>query len=219
MNTRPLILASLLVAAALAAFGLWAAGQLPPGSQLPTHWNMAGEADDWMPALQALMVAPAVLVFVTALFALIPRLDPLQDRLEASAPLLAASWWAMIGLAIFLQGFMAAPVFGIEPRSELILVAVGGLFLILGNMLPKSRPGFFVGIRTPWTITDTDNWIATHRLGGKSFMAGGVLMIVAGLAPMSPGLRAASLIAAIAISGLVPVAYSWWLWRQRRTVG
>lgn len=219
MNAKPLLIASLGVALLLALFGWWAAAQMPPGAQLPTHWNAAGEADAWMPASSALMVAPIMLAVTSLIFAAIPRMEPLQDRLEASAPVLRASWIGMIGLMVFLQGFIAAPVFGIEPRAELIMVAVGLLFVALGNWLPKSRPGFFVGIRTPWTLTDTDNWIATHRLGGKCFMIAGSLMIVLGLIDIDPAARSAGMFAAVAIAALVPIAYSWWFWRQAGATG
>lgn len=216
MRVKPLLLASLMVAAAMIVFAFWAAGQLPPDAQLPTHWNLAGEADRWMPALRALLVPPALLAGVAALFALIPRLEPLQDRLDKSAPLLAACWIGLIGLLIFLQGFIAAPAFGMRLGSELVYVAVGLLFLMLGNVLPKSRPGFFVGIRTPWTIIDADNWIATHRLGGKCFMAGGALLVIAGLLDIAPEARMVLIASAIGISALVPIAYSWWFWQNHR---
>ena len=216
MKVKPLLVASLIAIAAMIAYAFWAAGQLPAGAELPTHWNTAGKADDWMPALQALLIAPVLLLFVSILFAFIPRLEPLQDRLEASAPLLRTVWIAMIALTLFLQGFISAPVFGVEPRSELVLFAVGLLFVVLGNVLPKSRPGFFVGIRTPWTIVSTDNWIATHRLGGKCFMAGGALMMLAGLGDWGEGTRIALVFGAIAIAALIPLGYSWWLWHTGR---
>ena len=80
----------------------------------------------------------------------------------------------------------------------------------IGNVLPKSRPGFFVGIRTPWTLTDTDNWIATHRLGGKLMMGAGVAIVVASLLPIPPETTAIVVLVAVAIGAGVPLVYSWW---------
>ena len=214
MKVKSLLIASLVLAALLAAFGFWAAGQLPPGTELPTHWNAAGEADDWMPALHALMVAPGMMLFVGLLFAAIPRLEPLQDKLEASAPVLRAAWIGMMALAVFLQAFIAAPVFGVKAEGHWVMAALGILFILLGNAMPKSRPGFFVGIRTPWTITNTDNWIATHRLGGKTFMAGGAIMVAIGLLDLAPEVRMVGTLSAIVLAGLVPVVYSWWFWHS-----
>ncbi len=217
MNVKPLLLTSLIVAAILAAFGIWAAGQLPPGTELPTHWNAAGEVDDWMPALQALLVAPGILLVTAVIFSLVPRLEPLQKKLAGSAPVLRASWIGLILLSGFLQLLIAAPVLGIEAEGHWVLVAVGLLFVLIGNAMPKSRPGFFVGIRTPWTITDTDNWVATHRLGGKLFMMAGAASIALGILDVTPGTRMIGMIAAMILAVVVPYIFSWWLWKAGRS--
>ena len=183
MKVRNLLVTNLLIVALMAGFAFWVAGQVPAGTQLPTHWNAAGEVDDTMPALQALLLPAGIALLVGLIFAAIPWLEPMQDKLEGSAPLLRVTWIFVLGLMVVLQFFIAAPVFGLEPGPQWILALVGLLFICLGNMLPKSRPGFFVGVRTPWTITNTDNWIATHRLAGKLFLLAGLLMVHGGLAP------------------------------------
>ena len=89
---------------------------------------------------------------------------------------------------------------------------------MIGNSLPKSRPSFFVGIRTPWTLADTDNWIATHRLGGKVMMGAGCLIVAAGLSPLPTTLRSAALMALLGVAVVVPVFYSWWFWHHRSEI-
>tara|TARA_B100001057_G_scaffold473219_1_gene537386 strand:+ start:39 stop:701 length:663 start_codon:yes stop_codon:yes gene_type:complete len=216
MKVRSLLLVNLLVAALMAAYAFWAAGQLPPGTELPTHWNAAGEIDDTMPALQALLLPAGIALFIGLVFAVIPAIEPLQHKLEGSAPLLRASWVATLALMVVLQGFVSAPIFGASPGPGVIIVLVGLLFVVLGNMLPKSRPGFFVGIRTPWTITDADNWIATHRLGGKLFLLAGIAMILAGLLDISSEARVFVVLGSTIAAAAIPMVYSWWLWRSGR---
>lgn len=214
MKTMPLLLVTLLVAVAMAGFALWAAGQLPPGAELPTHWNVEGEVDATAPALRALLMPAAVTLFLGLVFAIIPAIEPLQDRLEGSAPLLRATWIGTVAMMVAVQGIIAGPVFGLEVGAGAVIVLVGLLFVVLGNMLPKSRPGFFVGIRTPWTITNTDNWVSTHRLGGKLFMLAGVAMILAGLLPIAGPIRLVVVLASVTIAALVPVLHSWRLWQR-----
>jgi len=209
-------LLNLLVAALMAGFAFWAAGQVPAGTELPTHWNAAGEVDATMPALQALLLPAGLTIGIGVLFAIIPAIEPLQHRLEGSAPLLRATWLGTLGLLVALQVFIAAPVLGFEQGPGAIVAAVGILFLIIGNMLPKSRPGFFVGIRTPWTITNADNWIATHRLGGKLFLAAGAVMVLAGLIDMPGELRMALVLGSTMAAAFIPVAYSWFYWNRTR---
>ena len=219
MKTGKLLALSLVVIAAMTGFAFWAAAQLPTGAELPTHWNARGEVDDTMPALQALLMGPILLTLTAAIFALLPRLEPLQRRMEGSAPLLRASWLLLIGFTVFIQLYTAAPVFGYDPEAHLVLVAVGLLLIGIGNVLPKSRPGFFVGIRTPWTLIDTDTWIATHRLGGKTFMAGGAVLVIAGLLEIAAETRSILTIAAIVVAAAVPVVFSWWFWQSGRGGG
>lgn len=218
MTNRDLIIASGIAIALIAAFAFATAPQVPAGEQLPIHWNAAGQPDDWAHPLVALLIPAGILAFTTALFAIVPSLEPLQDKLEGSAPLLRAAWIGLIFISLLLALVTGLPAWGIAMPGNAILLGVGMLFLLLGNALPKSRPGFFVGIRTPWAITDTDNWIATHRLGGKLFMLTGLLMCALSFLPLSEGLVAGSVLVIVVMTVVVPFAYSWWLWRSQRKI-
>lgn len=216
MKVRKLVIASLLLAAAMTVFAFVTETRLAAGTTLPVHWNAAGEPDDWAPALQALLFPVGLVLFVTAIFALIPRLEPLQDRLDGSAPVLRASWAGILGIAALVQLAIALPAYGIELPVTIVPLAVGLFFILLGNVLPKSRPGFFVGIRTPWAIMDTDNWIATHRLGGKLMLVAGVAIVLSSILPLGPDLRAAVLIGCVLLVVIPPFVFSWWLWERRK---
>ncbi|MCZ8369056.1 MAG: SdpI family protein [Porphyrobacter sp.] len=217
MKVRGLLIANILIAGAMALFGVWVAADLGADAQLPIHWNVAGEPDGFARAHTALLWPAGVSLLSGLLMAAIPRMEPLQDRLEASAPLLRSAWIGTMLLMVYVQIMIAAPALGWNLGPNLLLVGVGALLVMLGNNLPKSRPGFFVGIRTPWTLSDTDNWIATHRLGGKVMMSGGAVMILAALAPVSAELRTGIMLGLILAVAAIPIAYSWWLWR--RTAG
>jgi len=216
MKVRNLLIASLALAALMAAFAFYTASRVPPGTELPTHWGLNGEPDRMRPALQALMLPAGLLVLISGFFAIVPRLEPLQDRLQSSAPLLRAAWIGMIALMVLIQITAAGPVYGFDFGARPIVLAVGVLLLVIGNVLPKSRPGFFVGIRTPWTITDTDIWIATHRLGGKLMMLAGAAILVATLLPIGDAARVMVMVTCAAGAGLVPAVYSWWLWHRNK---
>lgn len=214
MKVRGLLIANIVVAGAMARFGAWVASGLGADALLPIHWNAAGEPDGFARAHQALLWPAAVSLLTGVLFAAIPRMEPLQDRLEASAPLLRSAWIGVMLLLVYVQIMIAAPALGLQLGANLLLVGLGALLVMLGNSLPKSRPSFFVGIRTPWTLSDTDNWIATHRLGGKIMLAAGCLMIAAAFLPLSPELRAGLVMTLIAAVAAIPIGYSWWLWRR-----
>jgi uncharacterized membrane protein len=47
-------------------------------------------------------------------------------------------------------------------------------------MLRKAKRNFFIGIRTPWTLSSDRVWEETHRLGSVLFMISGALALVGG---------------------------------------
>lgn len=100
-----------------------------------------------------------------------------------------------------------------------MLAGIGALFAALGNVLPKSRPGFFVGIRTPWAIIDPDNWIATHRYGGRIMMASGLALILLALLPMQSEARGSFVVAILLMMITTPILYSFFYWRRTQRVG
>jgi uncharacterized membrane protein len=214
MKVRGLLIANVLVAGLMAMFALWVSAGLGAEAELPIHWNAAGEPDGFARARTALLFPAGISLLCGLLLAAIPRMEPLQDRLEASAPVLRSAWIGTMLLMVYVQIMIAAPALGWNLGPNLLLAGLGALLVMLGNSLPKSRPGFFVGIRTPWTLTDTDNWIATHRLGGKVMMAGGAAMILAALAPVHAELRVAIVMALVVAVAAIPIGYSWWLWRK-----
>ena len=219
MTVKPLLIASLMLAVVMAVFAFVTAAHLPPGAELPTHWNAVGKVDATSPALRALLLPVGLVLFVAAIMALIPRLEPMQDRLDASAPVLQASWIGLLLLMVLIQATIGLPAWGLALPVKTVFVGSGLLLLIIGNALPKSRPGFFVGVRTPWAIMDTDNWIATHRLAGKLMMLAGASVVLVGILPFRAETTAIVMIAAVLASAVVPVIYSWWLWRQKQAGG
>ena len=215
MKTKGLVIASLSLVAAMVVFAFVTAARLPADAVLPTHWNAAGEPDAFSPALRALLLPAGMVVLLTVLFAWTPRLEPLQDKLEGSAPVLRAVWIGILMLFALIELAIGLPAYGITVPANIIMIGVGVLLFALGNALPKSRPGFFVGIRTPWAIMDTDNWIATHRLGGKLMMLAG-LAIILGALFLPPETQIFVTLGAVFVAAVVPFVYSWWLWNRSK---
>lgn len=215
MRAHALIVMSWVTVAFLAAIATIALALLPEGTRLPVHWNLAGEADRHAGAAFALFAPVAMCAGLSLVFAVLPRIEPLQNRMEGSAALYRVTWIALLAVMVMVQLLVAAPAFGWTIPMTLPFVAVGLLLIVIGNVLPKSRPGFFVGIRTPWALLDTDNWIATHRLGAWTMMAGGAALLLVGLLPLTPAARGALVVGALLVSTVPPVFYSWLLWHRR----
>ena len=216
MRYRDLMIASALTAATLAIVAAVALGRFPAGTQLPTHWGADGLPNRFASVRTALFTPVALAVGISFFMAALPSLEPLQDKLEQSAPLYRTAWAALLGMAALSEAVVAAPAFGLALPATTMLAGIGALLVAIGNVLPKSRPGFFVGIRTPWAIVDPDNWIATHRYASRIMMAAGLAIIIVAALPMQAESRTAVFRAILLVTVATPVLYSFFYWRRTR---
>ena len=182
--------------------------------RVPIHWNLQGEVDDYGSRAMGAFFPPAIATFVYALLMVVPKVDPRKqniDRLGTDYSLLVS---AIVLFMALLQAATSASALGrAVDVTAVVLAGTGGLWIVLGNYLPRVRQNFTVGIRTPWTLTDENVWRETHRVGGRAMVVGGLLAIVAALLP-DP---ARGLVAIVALLGsaLVPVVYSYFQWRRQ----
>jgi len=207
--------------AALVLAAMWAlavAIWLRAPARMPTHWNARGEIDAWgSPA--SVFILPAAAVLVVALIAVLPRLDPRRanwDRFAGEARVIVnvlvifLAWVELSTFGSFAFGWKID-----EGRGT--LAATGVLLVVIGNYLPRIRSNWWMGIRTPWTLTSDQVWRATHRLGGRTFVGAGAVSVLAALAlPKALGVWVA--MGAVGLGALVPVVYSYAAWR-RETAG
>lgn len=147
--------------------------------QVPSHWNAAGEVDGYLPRLWGAAIVPLIMIPLTALFFLIPRIDPLRENYQKFQPyyegfiLVFALFFAIIQVQILLWGI------GIEISPNIVIPPLfGALFIYIGFLLDHAEPNWFVGIRTPWTMSSGNVWKKTHALGGRLFKIAGIVSIV-----------------------------------------
>ena len=94
------------------------------------------------------------------------------------------------------------------PIDKIMLPIAGLLFTFMGNMMNNIKPNYFAGVRTPWTLESEDTWRATHRLAGKLWFTGGLVITAATL--MLPSLPATIVFGAGVLAlTLIPVIYSY----------
>lgn len=153
-----------------------------PG-QIPAHWNVHGTIDRYAPKL-TIFLFPAVIFLITILFQVMRRTDPNSEN-YAKFQKEYHRFTFVIGLVFFAVQIMTiAAAFKIDFDVNLIFcLGIGSLFIFLGNLLPKTKHNYFIGIRTPWTLADDQNWFRTHRLTGKVWVIGGLVIALSALAP------------------------------------
>ncbi|MGA1180478.1 MAG: SdpI family protein [Marivivens sp.] len=188
-----------------AAVYLW----LP--DQIPSHWNLAGEVDSTMSKTWGAFTMPLIMLGLYGVFRVIPALSPKGYGIEVANSGFVGIRVAVFSLFALLNVLILLAALGVPiAMGSAVSMAVGGLLAVLGWFLDRLPRNFYVGIRTPWTIVDEDNWTRTHRLGKWLFMAAGFVMVVGGIMRANVFVIVAAALAA----GLVPMVYSYLICRQ-----
>lgn len=149
-------------------FALWAYPQLP--DSIATHWGLSGEPDGFSSKVWGLSFGPLTLLIILALYLAIPRLDPLRANIQKfgrAYEIFFASLGVFLAYVYFLSlWYNLGHVFNI---GTAMIPALAALFFIVGGMLKEAKRNWFVGIRTPWTMSSDIVWEKTHKLGSVLF--------------------------------------------------
>lgn len=201
------------VALVAAAASVATYAQLPP--RVATHWGWSGQPDGYSSRLLAVVLLPLVIVAMRALLSVLPRIDPRGENYEK----FAGTYWLIFNGVIVFMGVMHLAVLayglGAPVRMDRVAAAgVGVLLIVVGNYLTRVEPNWFIGIRTPWTLSSDAVWRRTHRAGGWILAAGGTIIVLTLFVPAWAALPL--MIGTIALVSVVPVVLSYLLWRRER---
>ncbi|GAB3946190.1 SdpI family protein [Spirosoma harenae] len=185
--------------------------QLP--AEITTHYDLSGTPNGWMPKGTAALFMGGLSVLIYCVLRFLPGIDPKGSLLSSNYNRLR--FVVTLTLATITGGlwYMAGHQ-GSGPS------AVGGLFAIMGvmiagigNYLTTVKPNWFVGIRTPWTLSSEIVWRKTHRMGGRLLVAGGLLSAVLALVVPMP-YTIGVVTGVILLVSAIPVVYSYIYFRQ-----
>ncbi len=214
MNRRGPAIFSAIVVGFLFVVSAWAWIQLPADAQVPIHWGADGVANGYASKTVGLLLLPLTTAGVAALFWIIPTIEPRRANILKSEKAYTAIWIGVVLLLAAIDLVAVAAAMGTNlDVSMIVFVGTGALFIVIGNYLPKVRPNYMVGIRTPWTLTSDVSWDRTHRVGGRLFVLEGVLFILLGLLRPAPEALVVTLMGGIAVLLVFVFAYSYRVWK------
>jgi uncharacterized membrane protein len=182
-------------------------------AQIPVHWGLNGDVDRYGGRLEGLLMPPSLAVFVYVLMLFLPMVDPGRANYARFAGAYYAIRVSVLAVIALIYGVIHLTIRGYPidmPRTVGLLV--GGIFFVLGNLLGKIRPNWFVGVRTPWTLSSKLSWTHTHRVAGWVFIVGGIVVMAAGIFQTRFAAWAAFVVMGGGIVGTV--IYSYLVWRR-----
>lgn len=183
---------------------------------IPTHWDMDGQPNGWSSRAFGAWFTPVLLLGMWALVRILPAIDPKG----ANYAKFGGAFEAIIeSLMLFLLGMhillLRAGLGQSAPMQRVVPFAVGILLIVVGNLLPRMRPNWFVGIRTPWTLSSDRVWEKTHRFGGRVFVAGGILILLSAFG--APQLASIVLVTVVVLSMAAVLIYSYAEWKREQS--
>lgn len=183
--------------------------------QVPVHWNIRGEVDRYGSRFEGAFTAPLLALGIYALMLVAPLIDPRRENYARFAGAYRLLRWVFV---LFMAGiyvvWMAAALGYRVDIGFAVKTALGLLFIAIGNVLGQVRFNYFVGVRTPWTLSDEGVWRRTHRLAAKVWVLGGLICLV--LAPVRSPAGAYVFFACVAVMVLAPMIYSYAIFRRLR---
>jgi uncharacterized membrane protein len=185
--------------------------------QIPLHWNIKGEINRWG-GKNSLFLAPLMNIGVALLLYFIPRIDPLKRNyaLFPRAYRMVRLCVAAFLFAIFLLTISASLGVQIDPNA-FVYFAIPLLFLVIGNFMHGFRQNFFAGIRTPWTLANTEVWEKTHKLAAWLWTGGSMLVIIIKLIAGKWEYFPFVFMSYIGVLVVVPIVMSYVYFRQIKT--
>lgn len=215
MNTRltTVVVLVLILAATIAGISLW--NRLP--DQMASHWNVNDQVDGYMSKFWGVFLMPLLSLGMYLLFLVIPNIDPHKANIAQFRDAFNLFIVLIVGFMVYVYTLtllwnLGYTNFGV---GKAMMPALGVLFIFLGYMLRKAKRNFFIGIRTPWTLSSDRVWNETHRIGAMLFTISGILAL---LGSFLGGTTAfVMLIIPLVGSTLFLVIYSYVLYRRETT--
>lgn len=186
-------------------------------SRLPdrvaTHWNIHGQVDGWMSRPWSTLLLPTIALAVWALLVWLPSIDPKHENYAKFRDTYDLVVAVVIGFMVSIHVLILGVSIGWPiPINRVVPLGVGLLFVVIGNALPRARPNWFFGIRTPWTLSNDRVWERTHRVGGYVMIAAGIVTMAS--AALTPFWSFWVLMAAALMMAITTIGYSYIVWRQ-----
>ena len=183
-------------------------------NEIPIHFNMAGEIDNYG-SKYMIFLGPILILIFQVIAEVCRHIDPKKDNYD-----LFKNYYYqiifLIGLVMLaVQGITIAAAFGKNVHISTIMpIMIGILFVFIGNMIPKFKNNYTIGIRTSWTLANEQVWYETHRFAGKVWVIGGLL--VAFIAFLPTVWKMIAFFTVIFLMVIIPIVFSYIRYKNKQ---
>lgn len=181
--------------------------------QVPMHWNLKGEIDDWGSKYSLIGMTFLLPVLTYVLLMVVPKIDP-KKRIEA----MGGKYYQFKFILVTFMSALALVIMYISNNQKLsnpsmIVILLGILFVFMGNYFKVIKQNYFIGIKTPWTLESEEVWKLTHLLAGKMWVVGGIVIVICSLV-VPENLNFYFFIGITLVISIVPTVYSYLIFKK-----
>lgn len=177
-------------------------------NKVPVHWNIKGEIDRYGEKSELILIPILLPLLTYIIFIVVTKIDP-KNKLDKMGSKLEKIKFLLTTLMSILALFI---IYSAKHQTftnpNYIILLIGLLYLILGNYFKTIKANYFIGIRTPWTLENETVWNETHKLGGKMWFVGGLIIVISSLM-LEKQTNFTLFIVITAIITVTPVVYSY----------
>ncbi|MBU5689655.1 MAG: SdpI family protein [Candidatus Aenigmatarchaeota archaeon] len=179
---------------------------------IESHWDLNGNVNGYMKKASGLLLIPIIMIFSTMMFFTLPKIDPLKENIKKFRNYY---YWFIIIFCLFMLIIQLHLIlwnvgFKINPKI-IISFCCSALFFYVGILLGKTKRNWFIGIRTPWTLSSDYVWEKTNKLGGMIFKMLSILCLISILFE-----EYYILFVPIIISAIFLVIYSYFVYKKSK---
>jgi uncharacterized membrane protein len=179
-----------------------------------SHWDALGNPNGYMSKCWALYLMPIITILMYLMLIFIPKIDPLKKNVDKFRGYF--DWFILMLVVFFVYIYfltIAANLGHVFNMTSAMLPAVGLLFVFVGQMLLHAERNWFIGIRTPWTLSSDKVWKKTNTLGGKLFKFAGAIVILSVFAGRFAFLI---MLTSVLLAAFVPLIYSYFEYKKEK---
>ncbi len=182
--------------------------------KVPSHWNAKGEVDQYSSRFWGAFGMPIMIALLYLGLLYIPYIDPKREnyiRFESTYRMIRV-------LIVLIFSILQIVLLGVVLTgknyliSRLVPALIGVMFIFIGNFLPKVKYNWFLGVRTPWTLSNEEVWRRTHKFSGYLFVIGGLLMLLGAF--LSPPMNFIVGVGGILFVSILSIVYSFYVFKR-----
>ena len=209
------LLVSSLVTLLPMLFGVLFWNKLP--DVMTIHWGADGVADGFNGKAFSVFVPTAIMFVLNIFCSIATSFD--QNSRNQNKKAMGIIYWIVPIISLVVNGAMYNVAFTGKFDLDWLFPALFGiLFVVMGNYMPKIKQNRTMGIKIYWALNNEENWNKTHRMAGKLWVAGGLVLIATAFLPMKWAIISMFVILFILISAPVIYSYSIYCSHKRQNI-